>query len=506
MRNRGGRFGVDPPRENFLTTRLMQRILVLSVITMAVAFSSAESQTAPPPTQPYRAATTPGEKLAREVYAQLVGINTMDSVGSTTRAARAMAKRFIDAGFPAADVKVLVPAEDSTKGNLVVRYRARGTSARKPILLLAHLDVVAALRADWSRDPFTLGEENGFFYGRGSADDKAMASMFVANLLQYKADGWRPDRDIILALTAAEEGGDNNGVEWLIKEHKPLIDAEYAINEGGGGALMGKDGNAIPLFNGIQAAEKVPENFTLTVRNKGGHSSVPMPVNAIYSLANALGRLSKFTFPVSLNPVTREFFQQGAKVTPEPAASAMTAIAANPLDSAAAAVLSKDPLMASILRTSCVATKLAGGHANNALPQTATANVNCRIAPTSSIQETMDILNRVFADTSVAITFTTREREKFPKSTDAVIPAVLSATTEITHSMWGDIPVLQVMSTGATDGRFLRAVGIPTFGVSGIFAFPGENNAHGRDEKLRTKSYYEGYDFLDKLVRKLAGG
>ncbi len=485
----------------------MKKILLLSGASICLAISAAGSQTPVPPSQPYRAATTPHERLARDVYAELVGINTMDSVGSTTRAARAMAKRFIAAGFPAADVKVLIPAADSTKGNLVVRYRAKsGSAARKPILLLAHLDVVAALRSDWSRDPFTLGEDHGFFYGRGSADDKAMASIFVANLLQYKADGWRPDRDIILALTAAEEGGDNNGVEWLIKEHKPLIEAEYAINEGGGGALAGKDGDIKPLFHGIQAAEKVPENFTLTVRNKGGHSSVPMPVNAIYSLANALGRLSRFTFPVSLNPVTREFFRQGAKVTPEPASSAMTAIAANPLDSVAAATLSKDPLMASILRTSCVATKLAAGHANNALPQTATANVNCRIAPTSSIEETREILNRVFADTSVVISFTTTEREKFPKSTDAVIPEVLAATTELTHGLWGDIPVLQVMSTGATDGRFLRAVGIPTFGISGIFSFPAENNAHGRDEKLRTKSYYEGLDFLDKLVRKLAGG
>jgi acetylornithine deacetylase/succinyl-diaminopimelate desuccinylase-like protein len=484
----------------------MKRILALSVITMAMAFSSAASQAPVPPSQPYKAATTAREKLAREIYAELVGINTMDSVGSTTRAARAMAKRFIAAGFPAADVKVLIPAEDSTKGNLVVRYRATGASTRKPLLLLAHIDVVAALRSDWTRDPFTLGEENGFFYGRGSADDKAMASMFVANMIQDKAEGWRPDRDIILALTAAEEGGDNNGVEWLIREHLPLISAEYAINEGGGGALMLKDGKIIPLFNGIQAAEKVPENFTLTVRNKGGHSSVPQPVNAIYSLANALGRLSRFTFPVALNPVSRQFFQEGSKVTPEPAASAMAAIAANPLDSAAAAVLSKDPLMASILRTSCVATKLAAGHANNALPQTATANVNCRIVPTSSTEETRAILTRIFDDTSVVISFTTREREKFPKSTEAVVPEVLAATTDITHSMFGNIPVLQVMSTGATDGRFLRAVGVPTFGISGIFSFPGENNAHGRDEKLRTQSYYDGLSFLDKLVHKLSGG
>ena len=455
--------------------------------------------------QTFKAASTDHEKLARSVYAELVNTNTMDSVGSTTRAARAMAKRFLDAGFPAEDVQILIPPGDSTKGNLVVRYRGTG-GARKPLLLLAHLDVVAALRSDWSRDPFELQEDNGFFYGRGSSDDKAMASIFVANLLQYKAEGWKPDRDLILALTAAEEGGDDNGAEWLAASHKSLIDAAYALNEGGGGTLSGAGMDVHPMLNSIQAAEKVPENFTLTVRNSGGHSSVPRPDNAIYSLANALARLGRYTFPVSLNPVSREFFTQTAKVEVPAIAAAMRAIVANPANASAAATLSKDPRYASMLRTTCVATRLAGGHANNALPQTATANVNCRIVPTSSIAETQTMLTKVFADTSVKITFTTREREKFPTSTSAIAPDLLAAATALTQAKWGNIPVIPVMSTGATDGRYLRAVGIPTYGVSGIFSLPGETNAHGRDEKLRTKSYYDGLDFLDKLVRRLAGG
>lgn len=480
-------------------------LILVAIFASAPLLSPVQAQS--PVTPAPSAARAPHERLAREIYAELVGINTMDSVGSTTRAARAMAGRFRAAGFPAEDVQILVPPGDSTKGNLVVRYRGRGAAGTaKPILLLAHLDVVAALRSDWPRDPFTLYEENGFFLGRGSSDDKAMAAIFVANLLRYKAEGWKPDRDLILALTAAEEGGDNNGVEWLIKEHRSLIDAAYAINEGGGGTLIGQGSDVRPLLNSIQAAEKVPENFKLTVRNSGGHSSVPRPDNAIYALANGLARLGRFTFPVALNPVSRVFFEQTAKVERPEMAAAMRAVVANPNDSAAAAKLSTDPRYASMLRTTCVATRLAGGHANNALPQTATANVNCRIVPTSSTEETQATLARIFADSAIAITFSTPERERFPESAKPVEPALLQATTELTHRMWGDIPVIPTMSTGGTDGRFLRAAGIPTYGVSGIFSLPGETNAHGRDEKLRTKSFYEGLEFLDKLVRRLAGG
>ena len=469
----------------------------LAIALAVLASVSASAQTSP----------SPHQRLAREVYAELISINTADSVGSVTRAAEAMARRFRAAGFPASDVQVLAPAGKPTKGNLVVRYRGRGgASSAKPILLLAHLDVVAARREEWPRDPFTLTEENGYFLGRGTSDDKAMAAMFVANVLRYKQEGWRPDRDLILALTADEEGGDANGVEWLVAQHRPLIDAAYAINEGGGGTLDGTGPNARPLFHSIQAAEKVYTDFTLTATNPGGHSSVPRPDNAIYELSDALARLARFTFPVELNPTTRAFFEQTAKVEKPEIAAAMRAVAANPNDSAAAALLSRDPRYASMLRTTCVATRLAGGHAYNALPQTATANVNCRMAPTSNVDAVRSTLARVIADTGVKITFTTNSRPDFPKSVPPIEPALLAATTDLTKKMWGDIPVIPTMSTGATDGHYLRAAGIPTYGVSGIFSTPGETNSHGRDEKLRVKSFYEGLDFLDQLVRRLAAG
>ncbi|HEY0777779.1 MAG TPA: M20/M25/M40 family metallo-hydrolase, partial [Gemmatirosa sp.] len=427
----------------------------------------------------------------------------------------AMAARFRAAGFPAADVRILTPPGKPTKANLIVRYRGRaggGGAAAKPILLLAHLDVVAANRADWPRDPFTLHEEGGYFLGRGTADDKAMAAIFVANLLRYRREGWTPARDLILALTADEEGGDANGVEWLTRTHRELLDAAYALNEGGGGTLSEAGGiaNARPLLHTVQAAEKVPVNYTLTATNPGGHSSVPRPDNAIYELADALGRLARADFPVALNPVTREFFARSAAVEPRPEMTdAMRALTADGADSAAiaaaAATLSRDPRYHSILRTTCVATRLAGGHAYNALPQSATANVNCRIVPTSSAEEVRAALTRMVADSGVRVTYTIPPTERFGAPPSAIDPALLAAVTDLTRRTWGDIPVIPTMSTGATDGRFLRAVGVPTYGVSGLFGAPGENNAHGRDEKLRVKSFYEGLDFLYALVQRLAG-
>jgi len=475
----------------------MRRQTGFLVALAAAKFASA--QTSPP--------LTPHQRLAREIYSELISINTTDSVGAVTPAVEAMAKRFRAAGFPDSDVKVLIPPGKPTKGNLVVRYHGRGgPGGAKPILLLAHLDVVAALRSDWPRDPFTLHEENGFFLGRGTADDKAMASIFVANLLRYKQEGFRPTRDIILALTSDEESGDANGAEWLVKEHRNLVDAAYAINEGGGGTLDGSGMNVKPLFNSIQAAEKVYEDFTLTATNPGGHSSVPRPDNAIYELADALHRIATFSFPVALNPTTRAFFEQTAKVEKPEVAAAMRAIVANASDTAAAALLSRDPRYASMLRTTCVATRLSGGHAYNALPQKATANVNCRMVPTSSSAEVRATLTRVVADTGIKITTTQVTEPDFPKSTLPVDPGLLTATTDITRSMFGDIPVVPTMSTGATDSHYFRAVGIPAYGVSGIFSTPGETNAHGRDEKLRVKSYYDGLEFLDQLVRRIAGG
>ena len=403
----------------------------LAVALFAIAASSAVAQS---PT------LTPHQQLAREVYSELISINTVDSVGSVTKAVDAMVKRFRAAGFPDSDIKVLTPPGKPMKANLVVRYHGRGgAGSAKPILLLAHLDVVAALRSDWPRDPFTLYEENGFFLGRGTSDDKAMASIFVANMLGWKQEGWKPSRDIILALTADEESGDANGPEWLVKDHRADIDAAFAINEGGGGTLSGAGMNVKPLFHTIQAAEKVYVDFTLSTANPGGHSSVPRPDNAISEWPAALGRIARFNFPRAINPTTRGFLEQSAKVEAPEIAAAMRAVVANPNDAAGLAALTKDARYNSMLRTTCVATRLAGGHAYNALPQSASANVNCRMVPTSSLEETRAALERAIADTGVKITLTQKDDPpRFPTSTVAPIDAsLLGAATELTHKMWG---------------------------------------------------------------------
>jgi acetylornithine deacetylase/succinyl-diaminopimelate desuccinylase-like protein len=474
--------------------RFVALVAALGLISHA---APVRAQTAPPGP----ATLTAHQSLARDVYKQLIEINTVDSVGSVTKAAEAMATRFRAAGFPAEDVQLLIPDGKPTKGNLVVRYHGRGgASGRKPILLLAHLDVVAARRSDWPRDPFTLYEENGFFLGRGTTDDKPMAAVFVANLLRMKAEKYVPDRDIILALTADEEGGDANGVEWLVATHKPLIDAAYAINEGGGGTLSGNT----PLLQSVQATEKVYVDFTLSATNPGGHSSVPRPDNAIYQLSQALLNISRYQFPVALNDITKGFFEQTAKVEPRAdIAAAMRAIVANPGDAAANATISKDARYSSMLRTSCVATRLAGGHAYNALPQSATANVNCRIVPTSNGEDVRQALIRAVNDTGVKVAFLTTI-QKFGRAPAPIEPQLLGAIIDLTTRTWGKIPVIPTMSTGATDGAHLRAGGIPTYGVSGFFSQSGEGNAHGRDEKLRVKSFYEGLDFLDQLVRQVS--
>jgi acetylornithine deacetylase/succinyl-diaminopimelate desuccinylase-like protein len=441
----------------------------------------------------------PNQRLAREVYKELVEINTVDSVGSVTKAAQAMEKRFLAAGFPAKDVHLIIPPGKPTKGNLVVRYRGRGQG--KPILLLAHLDVVAALRSDWTIDPFSLTEKDGYFYGRGSGDDKAMASIFVANMLRDKKEGWVPERDVILALTADEEGGDANGVEWLIAHNRDLIDAAYALNEGGGGSLR----NGAPFLNSVQAAEKVPVNFTLSASNRGGHSSVPRPDNAIYQLVDALERVAHYSFPVQLNEVSRTFFERTAALEAPEVGAAMRTIIAQPTDSAASAVLSRDPRYNSMLRTTCVATRLAGGHAYNALPQTASANVNCRIVPTQTPEEVRATLAGVVGDTGIHIVSTVPIRERSGAPPSQLIAEFMDPVTAITHDMFGaNVPVIPVMSTGATDGRFLRAAGIPTYGVSGLFGDPADSRAHGRDERILVKSYFDSQEFLHRLVRQLA--
>jgi acetylornithine deacetylase/succinyl-diaminopimelate desuccinylase-like protein len=440
---------------------------------------------------------TPAQQLAHDIYKELVEINTADSVGSTTVAANAVAKRFVDAGFPASDIFQGGPKPD--KGNLVVRYHGSGT--RKPLMLLAHLDVVQALKSDWSPDidPFKFTERDGYYYGRGSGDDKAMASIFIANLLRYKKEGYVPDRDIILALTADEEGGGSNGVRWLLANHKDLIgDAAYALNEGGGGSL--RDGK--PFINSVGAAEKVSANFTVSTANRGGHSSVPRDDNAIYQLAQALTHIATYQFPVMLNPVTTAFFQGTAGIETPGMGAAMRAIVANPKDATASATISRDPRYRSMLRTTCVATMLSGGHARNALPQTATVNVNCRMAPGHDPADVRAGLMKAINDTGVTISRAPNMEHAEPSPLSA---EVMTPITKVTRDLFGpSVVVIPTMGTGATDSKYLRAVGIPGYGVSGLFGDPNDNRAHGKDERVLIKSYYDSEEFLYRLVKELS--
>jgi acetylornithine deacetylase/succinyl-diaminopimelate desuccinylase-like protein len=430
----------------------------------------------------------------------LIEINTGVTSGNVTTAAVAMAKRFREAGIPDADVFVGGPRPD--KHNVVARLRGRAApgGARKPLLLLAHLDVVEALKSDWSPDldPFVFTERDGYYYGRGTADDKAMAAIFVANAIRLKSEGYVPDRDIIIALTADEESGPANGVAWLLEQHRDLVDAGLVINEGGGGTH--RDGT--PLFNTVQAAEKVTTNFTLRATNRGGHSSVPRSDNAITALADALAKVGRHSFPIRFNDVTREFFTKTAAVEPPEMGRAMRALVANPGDAAAAATVTRDPRYNSMLRTTCVATMLSGGHATNALPQLAEANVNCRIYPTESAEQVRAELARVIGDTTVQVVV---RSQRPPTPASPLLPEVMEPVGRITREMWGDIPVIPTMSTGATDSRFFRAAGIPAFGVSGLFSDPAvDARAHGRDERMRVQSFYEGQEFLYRLTKALA--
>lgn len=454
--------------------------------------------------QPSRPVYTPGaltahQQLSREIYKELVEINTGVETGDITAAAQAMARRFRAAGIPEADIFVGGP--QPKKHNVVARIRGKGgANAGKPLLLLAHIDVVEALKADWSPDldPFVFTERDGYYYGRGTADDKAMASIFVANVFRMKQEGFVPDRDIIIALTADEESGPFNGVDWLIKNHRELVDAAVVINEGGGGTL--RDGR--PLFNTVQAAEKITTNFTLRATNRGGHSSVPRDDNAITALADALAKVGRHRFPVQLSEVTRAFFRGTATLESPEVGRAMAALVANPQDASAIAVLQRDPRYNSMLRTSCVATQLAGGHATNALPQLAEANVNCRIYPTSSAEEVRAELVRVIGDTAVQVLIRS-QRPSTPAT--ALAREVMGPIERITTELWGKLPVIPTMSTGATDSRFFRALGVPAYGVSGLFSDPTvDARAHGRDERMAVKSYFEGQEFLYRLTKALS--
>lgn len=433
------------------------------------------------------------QKLAHDIYKQLIEINTSFSTGATTPAAKAVADRLRSEGFPASDI-VLAGAADH-KMNVVARYR--GTGKRKPLLLLAHLDVVEAKRSDWSLDPFQLTEKDGYFYGRGTIDDKAQAAIWIANLIRYKREGWKPDRDLIVALTADEEGGGPfNGVAWLLKNRRDLIDAEFALNEGGWGDMV----NGKRVANNLQVSEKYVISYRLEVKNKGGHSSLPVPDNAIYHLAEALVRISKYHFPAKTNEVTKAYLEQMAKVSPAPTAAEMRAAAQGSKDAMEKLSLNSAPFNA-LLHTTCVATMLDGGHAVNALPQTAGAVVNCRVLPDTKPEEVIAALKQVVADDQVQIA-PIGEIVSGPPS--PLRADLMKAAAKITDTMWAGTLTVPVMVMGATDGLYLRGAGIPTYGIQGIFIERDDFRAHGRDERVGMNDFYEANVFLYELVKALA--
>ncbi|MBV9081626.1 MAG: M20/M25/M40 family metallo-hydrolase, partial [Acidobacteriaceae bacterium] len=406
----------------------------------------------------------------------------------------------LQAGFPKEDVLVLGPNE--RKGNLVAKIhgtRIRRTGHAKPILFIGHQDVVEALRSDWTTDPFQFVEKDGYFYGRGTQDMKVSDAILMTTFLRFKQEKYRPNRDIILALTAGEESGLSNGVDWLLKNHRDLIDADFVLNPDSGGVTTehGK-----PIDVDVEATEKLYADFELTARNPGGHSSLPVPDNAIYHIADALGRLERSPFPFELNAVTRAYFDRMAQLGKGQIATDMKAILRSPPDPAAIARLSADARYNSTMRTTCVATRLSGGHANNALPQTAQAIVNCRILPGHSPEEIRQQLVHIFADPKVETVLLPRGIVK-PLSPPPLRPDVMQPLERIAHEMWPGAPVVPEMETGASDSIYTMAAGLPSYGISGVAIDRDDVRAHGKDERVRVSSYYDGVEFYYRYLKAL---
>ena len=443
--------------------------------------------------------------LAREIFKQLIEINTTDSVGNVTTAAEALATRFRDAGFRAEDV--IVDGPNERKKNLVVRLH--GSGQQKPILFLAHLDVVEARREDWTTDPFQFIEKDGYFYGRGTVDIKDGAAILVTNFIRTQKAGLAHSRDLILALTADEEGGNFNGVEWLLNHHRDWIDAEYCINLDGGDFMSA---NGKKIYGAVEASEKVYVDIQFEVKNPGGHSSRPTRDNAIYHLAEGLARLAKFNFPVELNEVTRSMLEKSAMIESGPLAADMKAAIKPSPEVAALARLSENEFYNAILRTTCVATMLSGGHAPNALPQTARANVNCRILPGEDPNRIKDTLTKVVDDPHIRVSFV----EQHNADGNAIVPQMvppsplrpdlMKAVENAAAGVWGALPIMAVMDTGASDGRFLRMANIPTYGIAGVFLDLDNRRAHGQDERVRVQDFYDGVEFNYKLMQAVAAG
>jgi acetylornithine deacetylase/succinyl-diaminopimelate desuccinylase-like protein len=449
------------------------------------------------------AADEASNKLAYDIFKQLIEINTSDSVGNVTTAAEAMAKRFRDGGFPAEDVVVLGPTDK--KKNVVVRLH--GSGKYKPVLLIGHLDVVEARREDWTTDPYKFVEKDGYYYGRGSSDMKDDDAIMATTLLRMKQEGYRPDRDIILALTADEEGGCCNGPAWLLKNHRELIDAEFVINTDGWSVNSVK--GVAQMFR-LGATEKVYADYQLSVTNKGGHSSEPRADNAIYQLSQALLNVSKYHFPFELNNVSRAYYERVAEQSSAQRAADIHGILKTPPDPAAVERLSNQPPDNAVIRTNCVATRLAGGHANNALPQRAEANINCRILPGHSPEEVRQQLIKVIADPAVTVRFvaddgsihdTATDRKGFPPP--PLNPQVLKPLDAVVASMWPNIKVVPYMDAGASDAIYTSAAGMPTYGITGVAIDEDDVRAHGRDERVGIASFYTGNIFFYRYMKAL---
>ena len=482
--------------------------LTSSSAVLAVVVFSAFLCPSIPAENPLPTASPADRDEAREIFKQLIEINTTDTPkGSVTAASVAMQKRFLDAGFPAEDVHLLGP--DPNKQNLVVRMRASGSPTQKPVLFLCHIDVVEALPSDWSTNPFEFVEKDGFFYGRGTQDMKESDAALVATFLRLHREGYKPRRDLILALTADEEGGKFNGAAWLVKQHRDLVDAAFVINPDSGGVEL-NHGRAVVAD--VEATEKVYADYQITAINPGGHSSRPRPDNAIYELMAALNKLAAYSFPFELNEVTRTYFKNLAAQETSQTAQDINAILATPPDMAAATRLGAEPSFNSNFRTTCVATRLSGGHANNALPQTAQANVNCRIFPGHSPEEIRQQLISLFADSKLSVKYVSdagKVSDTAPERKAIVPPAplkeVFDPLTRLTQAIWPGVPVTPVMENGASDSIYFAQAGIPCYGYSAIALERDDVRAHGQDERLPVDSYWKSLDFFYSFSKALGG-
>ncbi len=441
----------------------------------------------------------PDQVIFRALYKELVETDTSITTGSCTALADKIEGHLKSAGFTGADITRFAVPEHPREGGLVVILPG-SSKTLKPILLLGHIDVVAANRADWARDPYTLIEESGYFYGRGTSDMKAMDAIWIDMLMRFRKEGYTPKRTLKLALTCGEETSTAfNGAQWLAQNRRDLIDAEFALNEGGGGR---SDGKGKPVRMSLHVGEKAAANYRIEATNVGGHSSAPVRDNAIYELADALVKIRDYEFPLMLNDTTRAFFGRLGPTQNDEMGRAMTAIVANPGDKAAEAILNSDKSYHSMLRTTCVATLLDGGHANNALPQRAGANINCRIFPGVTTDAVRATLEKVIADPKMTVKLTD---DRGPLAVSPPLtPAILGPAEKLVAKYYPGVPLVPTMSTGATDGIFLEAVGIPSYGPPGTYGDPDGNGTHGLNERAIVRSVYTGRDFLTELVKDYA--